>query len=97
MGLKQDLVDAVDDGRGEVVRVLAEHQVLPVVVERESSNLLGGSQTADFAFEKATDDGTDPLSDRQTRTMIIDTLGLTAEDECEDVREEIQNHPNWGG
>ena len=97
MGLKQNLVDAMEQNRDEVVRVLAEHQVLPVVVERKSSNLLGGSQTPDFSFERATDDGHDSLTDRQTRTMVVDTLQLRTADECEDLREEIRNHPSWGG
>lgn len=95
MGIKQELTAAMDEGREAVVGVLADHRVLPVVVERSSSDLLGGSQTPDFAFEREADDGSDPLTDRQTRTTVVDTLGLTSEEECETLREEIRNHDNW--
>lgn len=97
MDIKQDLVDAMDEGRDEVVRVLAEHRVLPVVVERQSSNLLGGSQSPDFMFERQSEEASQPLSDRQTRSMVVDALGLTSEEECDALREEIKNHDHWGG
>jgi len=96
MALKQELVDAMAAGRDEVVHVLAKHQVLPVVVERSSSNLLGGKQTPDFAFERAGENGGEKLTDRQTRTRVVDRLGLTSEEECADLREEIRNHEHWG-
>lgn len=97
MAIKQELTDAMEEGREGIVRFLAEHQVLPVVVERQSSNLLGGSQTPDFAFEAQSDDGTEPLTDRQTRTTIVDELGLDSEEDCETLREEIKAHDSWSG
>lgn len=97
MDIKQDLTDAMKEGRDEVVRVLAEHQVLPVVVERQKSNLMGGSQSPDFAFEREAVEGSQQLTDRQTRSMVVDSLGLTSEAECEALREEIRNHESWGG
>jgi len=97
MAIKQALTDAMDDGREAVVRVLAEHRVVPVVVERQSSNLLGRSQRPDFAFETQADEGSERLTDRQTRSMLIDTLELASEDDCERLREEIESHDSWGG
>lgn len=94
MAIKRELTDAMAEGREEVVRVLAEHRVLPVVVERQSSSLLGGSQTPDFSFESG--DESDPLTDRQTRTTVVDALGLASEEDCERVREEIRDHDAWG-
>lgn len=95
MDIKQDLTDAMEEGRGDVVRVLAEHQVLPVVVERQSSNLMGGSQSPDFMFERQSDEASQPLSDRQTRSMVVDALGLASEEDCKALQEEIRNHEGW--
>lgn len=95
MSIKRELSDAMGEGRDAVVGVLAAHRVLPVVVERQSSTLLGGSQTPDFAFERDADDGPEPLTDRQTRTTVVDTLGIASEAECEALREEIRTHERW--
>jgi hypothetical protein len=99
MGIQEDLTDAVETGRDEIVRVLAAHRVVPVVVEqseRGSSNLLGGSTTPDFSFERQHDDGSERVADRQTRTRVVDALGLTSEEACTEVREEIEDHDDWG-
>jgi len=96
MGIQPDLRDAIEEGRDEVVRVLAEYRVVPVVAEYESSNLLGGSQTPDFTFERQYESETEHVADRQTRQLAVDTLELRSEEECEDVEAEIRNHDSWG-
>lgn len=96
MGIQEELKDALEEGREEVVRVLAEHRVLPVVAEYETSDLLGGSTTPDFSFERQHESGSEHVADRQTRRLIIDALGMTSEDECEDVQDEIRTHDSWG-
>jgi hypothetical protein len=96
MGIQEDLKDAIGQGRDEVVRVLAEHRVLPVTTDYETSDLLGGSKTPDFSFERQYESETEHVADRQTRRLVVDTLGMTSEEECDDVREEIQSHERWG-
>jgi len=96
MGIQEDLKDAIEEGRDEVVRVLAEHRVLPVTTDYETSDLLGGSKTPDFSFERQYESETEHVADRQTRRLVVDTLGMTSEGECDDVREEIRSHERWG-
>lgn len=98
MGVQQDLMDAVEEGRDEVVRVLAAYRVLPetVAVETSGSNLLGGSRTPDFAFERQSESESEHVADRQTRARIVDALGLQSEDDCDAVRDEIRSHDAWG-
>jgi hypothetical protein len=98
MGIQEDLKDAIEQGRNDVVRVLAEYRVLPVTVESatRSSDLLGGSKTPDFSFERQYESETEHVAARQTRRLVVDTLGMTSEAECEDVQEEIRDHDSWG-
>lgn len=96
MPIQEDLKAAIEEGRDEVVRVLAEHRVVPVTVEYETSDLLGGSKTPDFEFQRQYESESEHVADRQTRRLVVDTLGMTSEEECEDVQEEIKAHDNWG-
>jgi hypothetical protein len=96
MGIQEDLKNAIEQSRDEVVRVLAEHRVLPVTTDYETSDLLGGSKTPDFSFERQYESETEHVADRQTRRLVVDALGMTSEADCDDVREEIQNHERWG-
>jgi hypothetical protein len=98
MGIQEELKNAIEAGRDEVVGVLADHRVLPVVVEdAQSSDLLGGSKTPDFEFERRAgdEDKGEHVADRQTRRLVVDTLGLTSADDCESVRDEIRDHDRW--
>jgi hypothetical protein len=96
MGLQEELKDAIEQGREEVVRVLADHRVVPVVVEDSgSSDLLGGSKTPAFSFERREGSGAERVADRQTRRLVVDTLGLESAADCEDTRSEIRNHEGW--
>lgn len=96
MGIQEDLKDAIEQGRDDVVRVLAEYRVLPVTTDYETSDLLGGSKTPDFSFERQYESETEHVADRQTRRLVVDALGMTSEEECADAQEEIQNHDQWG-
>jgi hypothetical protein len=96
MPIQEDLKDAIEEGREDVVRVLAEHRVVPVTVEYETSDLLGGSKTPDFEFQRQDESESEHVADRQTRRLVVDTLGMTSEAECEEVQEEIRAHDNWG-
>jgi hypothetical protein len=98
MGIQEDLTDAIEQGRDEVVRVLADHRVLPVVVEdseRGSSNLLGQSSAPQIRLERREGDESEHAADRQTRQRVVDTLGITSEEECEEVRAKIESHESW--
>lgn len=96
MRIQESLKNAIEEGRDDVVRVLAEHRVVPVTVEYETSDLLGGSQTTDFELQRQDDSESEHVADRQTRRLVVDTLGMTSEEGCEDVQEEIESHDNWG-
>jgi hypothetical protein len=99
MGIQEEITTALEEDREETISVLAEHRVVPVVVEDSefgSSNLLGGTSTPDFSFERHSESETEHVTDRQTRTRVIDALGLDSEDKCEEVQEEIRSHEAWG-
>ncbi|RLM90247.1 hypothetical protein D3D02_05630 [Halobellus sp. Atlit-38R] len=92
MVIQDDIKDAIGDGRDELVRVLATHGVLPTIVESGGSSLGGLSSSPTFRLE--TSDGTS-VADRQTRSKVVDALGMSSADDCETVREEIQRHDAW--
>lgn len=96
MAIQHELTDALEQGRDEVVRVMAAHRVVPVVIETESSSLLGKSKAPQFSFERQTEDETTKVADRQTRMRVVDALGMTSEEDCESVATEIQSHDEWG-
>ncbi len=96
MRIQESLKDAIEEGRDEVVRVLAEHRVVPVTVEYETSDLLGGSKTPDFELQRQDDSESEHVADRQTRRLVVDTLGMTSGEECDDVQAEIRSHDDWG-
>lgn len=93
MGIQTDLTDAMEHGRDELVRTMAEHGIRPTVVESGGSSLLGKSAAPTFRVDAA--DGPTNVVDRQTTSHIVDTLGLDSEADCERVREEIESHPAW--
>lgn len=98
MGIQQELTTALEGSRAEIVQVLAEHRVLPVVVEDSefgSSNLLGGTSTPDFSFERQDESETEHVADRQTRSRVVDALGLDSEEKCAEVQTEIRSHEAW--
>ncbi|MFD1684196.1 hypothetical protein [Halobellus litoreus] len=94
MVIQDDLKDALDGGRDELVGALAANGVLPTVVEGSGGSDLLGSSTPNFRFETA--DGTS-VADRQTRSRVVDALELRSEDDCEAAREEIREHEAWDG
>ncbi|MFB6251781.1 MAG: hypothetical protein ABEI27_08885 [Halobellus sp.] len=92
MVVQDDIKDALNEGRGELVRVLAMNGALPTVVEESSGSDLLGSTTPTFRIE--TPDGTS-VADRQTRSQVVDALELRSAEGCEAIREEIQAHDAW--
>ncbi|MDG5777521.1 hypothetical protein VB773_13365 [Haloarculaceae archaeon H-GB2-1] len=102
MGLHGELRDAVENGRDEVVQVLASYKAVPVEVEDsgvETADLLGGgSDTPDFELEKrgVEESEDDHLVDRQTRKLVVEALGVDSSEECEQVVEELERHDDWG-
>ncbi|SDX63325.1 hypothetical protein [Halobellus clavatus] len=92
MVIQDDIKDALDEGRSELVRVLATNRALPTVVAESSGSDLLGSSTPTFRIE--TPDGTS-VADRQTRSQVVDALELRSEDDCEAIREEIRGHDAW--
>jgi hypothetical protein len=95
MPSQADFTDAIESGREELVRVLAENHIRPTVVEESGGSDLPGMSTAPtFRLDSA--DGASDVADRQTTTRVVDTLGVTSADDCEAVREEIRSHAAWG-
>lgn len=95
MPSQQDITDAIEGGRDELIHTLAEHQILPAVVEESGGSDLPGMSTAP-TFRLDSEDGPSDVADRQTTTLVTDTLELASEDDCEAVCEEIRNHSAWG-
>lgn len=101
MGLHSELRDALEEDRSEIVRVLAEHRVLPEQVDEdegvETASLLGGGKEV-LDFQLVPDEGTaeDHNVDRQTRKLVVEDLGIDSAENCESVQEEIRSHENWG-
>jgi hypothetical protein len=94
MGTQADVKRAIEGERADVIRVLAEHRILPTVVERaESGSSLLGRSTPTVGLEPQADDS--GTIDRQTTRKVVDTLGVDSEEDCESVREEIRDHSAW--
>jgi hypothetical protein len=94
MASHADFKDAIDTGRDELVRVLAANRVLPTMVEESGGSDLPGMSTAP-TFRLDAEDGPSDVADRQTTVHVVDTLGITSEDDCEAMCEEIRSHPAW--
>lgn len=96
MAVQEEVKSALEEDREELVRVLAEHRVRPTPDDQSGGTSLGGLSAApSFRFE--TEDGGKAITDRQTRSAVLDALGVHSEEDCEDVREEIADHAAWSG
>ena len=94
MGIQAAVNSAIEGNRADLVRVLAEHRILPTVVERaESGSSLLSRSTPTVRLEPQADDS--GTIDRQTTAKVVDSLGIDSEADCESVREEIRNHSAW--
>ena len=94
MALQEDVKAALEADREELIRVLAEHRVRPTPDDQSGGTSLGGLSAApSFRFE--TEDGETAVSDRQTRSAVVDALGVHSEEDCEAVNEEIAAHAAW--
>jgi hypothetical protein len=95
MEVQDDVKAALEEDREELIRVLADHRVRPTLDEESGGTSLGGLSAApSFRFE--TEDGEAVVTDRQTRSAVLDALGVHSEEDCESVREEIASHAAWG-
>lgn len=94
MAVQADVKAALDGDRDDLIRALAEHRLLPTVVDRGGgSNLLGKTAAPSVKLDPQGDEtGT---IDRQTTLRVVDTLGLDSEDACAAAREEIESHDAW--
>ncbi|MBB6645571.1 hypothetical protein [Halobellus ruber] len=96
MGVQEAVKTALQEDRQELIRVLAEHRVRPTPDEQSEGTSLGGLSAApSFRFE--TEAGGTAITDRQTRSAVVDALGVHSEADCEAVREEIADHAAWDG
>lgn len=94
MTVQADVTAALEGDREELIRTLAEHNLLPTVVDRGGgSNLLGRRSSPAIKLEPQSEDtGT---VDRQTTVRVTDALELHSGEAVEAVAEEIRSHDAW--
>ena len=91
MGVQADVTAALEGDREDLIGALAEHQLVPVVVDRGGgSSLLGKRASPSIKLEPQADDS--GTVDRQTTVRVVDALGLDSEEACEAVRQEIEDY-----
>lgn len=96
MPVQEDLTGALERGKDELIRLMAEQRVVPAVVEGSgNSNLPGMSASPTFRLDSEA--GASNVVDRQTTIQVVEALGLETEADCEAVREEIRTHDAWEG
>jgi hypothetical protein len=94
MVVQNELREAMEAGRGELLEFLAKYQAVPKVDEEvEVSGLLGGRTNTEF---KLAEPGDVETTDRQTRQEVLETLGVEDEADLPPVQEEIKSHDAWG-
>jgi hypothetical protein len=95
MALQEEITEAIENGRDDLIETLARHRALPTVVEHGGSGLLGESSSPTFGVDPQREDS--GALDRQTTTQVVDALGLDSAEDCEDARAAIRDHPAWEG
>lgn len=95
MAVQADVKTALQGDRDELIRVLAEHRLLPTVVDRGGGSSLLSNSTSPTITLEAQSEATGTV-DRQTTVRVVDELGLDSTDACESVAEEIRAHDAWG-
>ncbi|MBS3759963.1 hypothetical protein [Halodesulfurarchaeum sp.] len=94
MVVQNELREAMEAGRHELVEFLATYQAVPKVDEDvEVSSLLGGRTNTEF---KLAEPGDVETTDRQTRQEVLEALGVEDEEDLPPVQEEIKSHEAWG-
>jgi hypothetical protein len=88
-----DVTDAKD--RDDLIQVFAEYKIVPKRNPHANSDIA----KSQYIFERR--GNPKPGSKKhpfgtKTRKKKISEIGITSDEECERVREEIKNHPNWG-
>lgn len=83
------------DGREELIRVFARYRVVP------KKNPMAGSgvEKSDYILERLGDKkpgGNKHAVGTQTRKQLIKKLGIETDKDCEQARDEIRSHPEWG-
>lgn len=94
MVVQNELREAMETGRDELIEVLAQYQAVPRVDEDvEVSSLLGGRKNTEF---KLAEPGDVETTDRQTRQEVLEALGINDAEDLPPVQEEIKSHEAWG-
>lgn len=94
MVAQNELREAMETGRDELIEVLAQYQAVPKVDEGvEVSSLLGGRTNTEF---KLAEPGDVETTDRQTRQEVLEVLGVEDEEDLPPVQEAIKSHEAWG-
>lgn len=86
MAVQVEVEAALEEDRDDLIRVLAEHQLVPTVDRGGGSSLLGKKASPTVTLE-ARSDQTGSV-DRQTTVRVVDALGIDSADACEAVRED---------
>lgn len=98
MVVQSELRDAIESGRDETIKVLAQYKAVPIVDENaQVSGLLGGRTKPAFKLEERVEGETPGETvDRQTRQDVLDLLDIVEADDLPSVVEEIESHDAWG-
>ena len=92
-GFTMEVVNA--DDRDELIRVFTKYKV----VAKKNPMTGSGIPKSDHMLEPRADEkprGNKHAVGTQTRESLIRKLGIDSDAECDRVREEIENHPQWG-
>lgn len=95
MAVQADVKAALGGDRGDLIRTLAEHRLVPTVVDRGGGSSLLGRRTSPAIKLEAQSDETGTV-DRQTTVRVVDALELHSAEACESVAEEVRSHDAWG-
>lgn len=74
MAVRADIQAVLDDGRDDLVLVLAKYQLVPTVVDRGGGSSLLGRSTSPTVKLEAQSDETGTV-DRQTTARVVVALG----------------------
>lgn len=94
MAVQAEVKAALEGDREGLIRVLAEHRLVPTVVDRGGRSSLLGKEAAPTIKLEAQSESTGTV-DRQTTVRVVDALGIDSEADCEAVSEEVRSHEAW--
>lgn len=94
MTVQADITAALEGDREDLIRTLAEYNLLPTVVDRGGGSSLLGKKAPPTVKLEAQSDETGTV-DRQTTVRVTNVLELYSAEAVEELAEEVQSHDAW--